>query len=461
MYLLSLFYPPRSLGLAYTCVATATAVAGLLGAPLAAALMLLDGAAGLRGWQWLFLAEGMLPILLAAALPFLLPSSPLTARFLAPAQQQWLWREVQGHGKDIELVAPPRAAAGALDQAGSEDGNAHGSTCVEDVALLQSEQAVAGRGGRPAAAWEAGKAAGEEERGGGGDSEGGRWSGGLSAAAVRAGLLDRRVWHLSAAMLLIDVCMNSCNFWIPSIVKAALLGQLQSDGGGGSAGASPTTALLVKSSLLSALPFCGAALCMVANAQHAKRADERRLHTAVPMLAAALGLAALPMLSAAGPAPALLALTLAASGIWATHGPFFRWGGVRAWGGESWGGDAARWLGLGGQVGNPCGPAACARSWPSAFLDQRSAAIGFALVKTGGAVGGFAGPFLVGALADAFSGYTAAMVLLAGVAAGSAALVYGELRAGGSRRLCTSLRVGPGGVGEQLRPLPLPLTCSV
>ncbi|EFN55937.1 hypothetical protein CHLNCDRAFT_145219 [Chlorella variabilis] len=386
MYLLSLFYPPRSLGLAYTCVATATAVAGLLGAPLAAALMLLDGAAGLRGWQWLFLAEGMLPILLAAALPFLLPSSPLTARFLAPAQQQWLWREVQGHGKDIELVAPPRAAAGALDQAGSEDGNAHGSTCVEDVALLQSEQAVAGRGGRPAAAWEAGKAAGEEERGGGGDSEGGRWSGGLSAAAVRAGLLDRRVWHLSAAMLLIDVCMNSCNFWIPSIVKAALLGQLQSDGGGGSAGASPTTALLVKSSLLSALPFCGAALCMVANAQHAKRADERRLHTAVPMLAAALGLAALPMLSAAGPAPALLALTLAASGIWATHGPFF--------------------------------------SWPSAFLDQRSAAIGFALVKTGGAVGGFAGPFLVGALADAFSGYTAAMVLLAGVAAGSAALVY-------------------------------------
>ncbi len=49
------------------------------------------------------------------------------------------------------------------------------------------------------------------------------------------------------------------------------------------------------------------------------------------------------------------------------------------------------------------------------------------MVKTGGAVGGFAGPFMVGALADAFEGYTVAMLLLAGVAACAAALVYGEL----------------------------------
>ena len=52
---LALFFDDHELGLAYTCVATATSLAGLLGAPLAAGLLLLDGVAGLRGWQWLFL----------------------------------------------------------------------------------------------------------------------------------------------------------------------------------------------------------------------------------------------------------------------------------------------------------------------------------------------------------------------------------------------------------------------
>ena len=65
-------------------------------------------------------------------------------------------------------------------------------------------------------------------------------------------------------------------------------------------------------------------------------------------------------------------------------------------------------------------------SWPNAFLDVKAAALGFALVKTGGAVGGFAGPFVVGAMADALHGYTGAMLLLAGVAAGAAGLVAGE-----------------------------------
>lgn len=63
-------------------------------------------------------------------------------------------------------------------------------------------------------------------------------------------------------------------------------------------------------------------------------------------------------------------------------------------------------------------------SWPSALLDHKAAAIGFALVKTGGAVGGFLGPFGVGALADAFHGYTAAMLMLAGVALAAGALVF-------------------------------------
>ena len=34
-----------------------------LGGPMAAGLLLLDGALGLRGWQWLFIVEGALTCL--------------------------------------------------------------------------------------------------------------------------------------------------------------------------------------------------------------------------------------------------------------------------------------------------------------------------------------------------------------------------------------------------------------
>lgn len=125
---------------------------------------------------------------------------------------------------------------------------------------------------------------------------------------------------------------------------------------------------------------------MLANAWSSRRTRERRWHTALPMLLAALAFAALaPAAKVAGPAGAVLALTLAAAGVWAPHGPFF--------------------------------------SWPSAILEPRHASLGFALIKTLGAIGGFAGPLLVGMLADAGGGsFTAGAVVLAGVAALAALL---------------------------------------
>jgi hypothetical protein len=345
MYTLSLFYPARNLGLAFTCVTTATAVAGLLGAPLAAGLMSLDGLAGLRGWQILFLAEGLPPLLLAAALPFVLPGSPLSAGFLTYAEQQWLWGEVNGQQAGIELVG----TAGRAAAAGAEGDVPQPGGDIEHVALLQPSPPQPGSDASPKQQphyqqheQQEGQEQHEERKGAlyGGSSScgscgscGGGVERGLSAASVRAGLLDRRVWHLAAVMLLIDVAMNAVNFWLPTLVKAALQGELQSDGGSGGRGGAPgvpattsaSTGLLIKASLLSALPFCGAAVCMVANAHHARLRDERRLHTALPLLAAGLALAAVPLLAgAASPAPALAALTVAASGIWATHGPFFR-----------------------------------------------------------------------------------------------------------------------------------------
>ena len=44
---------------------TGTAIAGVIGGPLSSALLLLDGTWGLKGWQWLFLVEGIPAVLLA------------------------------------------------------------------------------------------------------------------------------------------------------------------------------------------------------------------------------------------------------------------------------------------------------------------------------------------------------------------------------------------------------------
>ena len=191
------------------------------------------------------------------------------------------------------------------------------------------------------------------------------------------------------------------NFWVPSLVKAIFEGRLGTDAASGtpagihSSGGQAGTALNVRAALLSALPFCAAALTMVLNAHHARCMDERRLHTALPMLCTAVALGLLPLLARAGPVPALLGLAVAAAGTWAVHGPFF--------------------------------------SWPAALLEPQAAALGFALVKTGGALGGFAGPLLVGALADGLHGFSGAMLPLAGVAGACAVLVLREY--GGGVRL--------------------------
>ena len=54
----------------------------VVGGPLASAILEMDGFAGLRGWQWLFVIEGVPASLLAFAVLKLLPDGPSRARWL-------------------------------------------------------------------------------------------------------------------------------------------------------------------------------------------------------------------------------------------------------------------------------------------------------------------------------------------------------------------------------------------
>ena len=59
IYYLTQWFPARERARAVALFMTGTAIAGVIGGPLSSGLLLLDGAGGFKGWQWLFLVEGI------------------------------------------------------------------------------------------------------------------------------------------------------------------------------------------------------------------------------------------------------------------------------------------------------------------------------------------------------------------------------------------------------------------
>jgi ACS family tartrate transporter-like MFS transporter len=90
IYYLSLWYPSAQRARAIAAFMTAVPVTGLIGGPLSGALLGLDGIYGLKGWQWLFLLEGLPAMVLGISVIFYLNDRPETTRWLAPAERDWL-----------------------------------------------------------------------------------------------------------------------------------------------------------------------------------------------------------------------------------------------------------------------------------------------------------------------------------------------------------------------------------
>jgi ACS family tartrate transporter-like MFS transporter len=62
----------------------------VIGAPLSSQLLKMSGIAGLPGWQWMFLLEGLPAVAIGILVFFTLPDRPRDAKFLSPEQKQWL-----------------------------------------------------------------------------------------------------------------------------------------------------------------------------------------------------------------------------------------------------------------------------------------------------------------------------------------------------------------------------------
>jgi MFS transporter, ACS family, tartrate transporter len=182
----------------------------------------------------------------------------------------------------------------------------------------------------------------------------------------RLSTLDRRhsfaeaisnstVWILSLVYFGIVFGLYGVTFWLPQIISG--LGK-RSDFGIG---------------MLAALPFVGAAFAMVLIGRSSDLSGERRWHFTICAIVGASGLILAAMTRS--PFLSLVAISIAAAGIWGTFGPFW------ATASESFSGTAA--------------------------------AGSIALINSIGNLGGFAGPYIVGMVKQASHSFAGGMLVMA------------------------------------------------
>jgi len=184
------------------------------------------------------------------------------------------------------------------------------------------------------------------------------------ATQLRA-ILNRRAGLLSAIYLTRNMAMYGVSLFLPLILSGAGLSNSQ-------VGFAAT------------IPFVTAAVGAVIWAANSDRTNERHWHTISAMLLAAAGLIVSAQLGAS--VWSLVAISIAAIGLYAQ--------------------------------------AVCFWSLPPLMLSTGAAAAGIAAINATGNLGGFLGPYLVGATARNGTDFTSGLYLMAGCAVLSAALSF-------------------------------------
>ena len=83
---------------------TSIPIASFLGSPMSALLLEMNGLGGLKGWQWLFIVEGVPTVLLGIVCLFFLTDRPSQARWLSEAQRTWLNQRIEGEAAKRKAI---------------------------------------------------------------------------------------------------------------------------------------------------------------------------------------------------------------------------------------------------------------------------------------------------------------------------------------------------------------------
>lgn len=90
---LSLWFRPEDRAKAIASFMAAIPLANVFGAPVSGLLLKLDWL-GLQGWRWIFILQGLVPVLAGFTTIFMLPDRPEQARWLPDDEKQWLLAEL-------------------------------------------------------------------------------------------------------------------------------------------------------------------------------------------------------------------------------------------------------------------------------------------------------------------------------------------------------------------------------
>jgi MFS transporter, ACS family, tartrate transporter len=97
------WFPARYRARAIAGYIIAGSFSAVLGGPISTIVMTYsDGMAGLHGWQWMFIVEGVPTMLLGLFTLYYLTDRPANAAWLTPAQCAWLEGELEAEAAEIE-----------------------------------------------------------------------------------------------------------------------------------------------------------------------------------------------------------------------------------------------------------------------------------------------------------------------------------------------------------------------
>jgi len=181
----------------------------------------------------------------------------------------------------------------------------------------------------------------------------------ISQSSGRGGI---RVWPILVLSLVyfgLNTVSYGVSLWLPTLIKSL----------------SGMSNLAI--GILSAVPYVTAAVAMIAVGLHSDKSGERRWHVAVPAFAGALALSLATHTNSVSVTTALL--SVAVLGVFSMMGPFW--------------------------------------AMPTALLSATAAAVGIAVINSLGNLGGFFGPYMIGALRHATGSFKAGLLVAGGALA--------------------------------------------